>query len=67
MITYIWVYLGVPETRGVALGKEMDAVFGIDGTQDEEQIEEDEMEESERTALLRGQERARRGSLGVYT
>lgn len=51
----------------MALGKDMDVVFGVCGTQDEEQMEEDEMEESERTALLRGQERARRGSLGVYT
>lgn len=57
----------MPETRNVALGKDMDAVFGVKegGGGDDE---EDEMEVEETTALL-GRERVglRRASLGTYT
>lgn len=63
ILTYVWVEFGVPETRGVALGKEMDEVFG--GFEGEP---EEDLEVSESTALLKaGSLNRRRGSLGAYT
>jgi len=60
-LTFIWVINFVPETKGVALGKEMDELFG--GVGDEDEDEDLEIAEvGERTGLLR-----RRGSLGAYT
>jgi hypothetical protein len=61
----------VPETRGVALGREMDLVFGAGGrgegdTEGDEVLEVEEAAD-EGTALLRGQESVRRGSCGAYT
>ena len=65
-MTYIWVYFLVPETRGVALGKEMDEVFGDTLAGAEEECLE--ITETERTMLLRsGRDGRRRGSLGAYT
>lgn len=62
------MYFYVPETRNVALGREMDAVFGDVDVRDEEE-EVGEMEVDERTVLLGGDERMRmrRASLGSYT
>lgn len=57
----------MPETRNVALEKDMDAVFGVKvgGGGDDE---EDEMEVEETTALLGGERvGSRRTSLGTYT
>ena len=64
ILTYVWVEFGVPETRGVALGKEMDDVFGT-----LEREPEEDLEVSETTALLNktGSLNRRRGSLGAYT
>ena len=56
----------MPETRGVALGKEMDEVFGDTLAGAEEECLE--ITETERTMLLRsGRDGRRRGSLGAYT
>lgn len=63
-LTLVWVQFGVPETRGVKLGREMDEVFGsIEG-----ELEED-LEVSETTTLLGkdGGLSRRRGSLSAYT
>lgn len=58
IITYIWVLFAVPETRNVALGKEMDAVFGVTNP----------VEDLETTVLLRADRGGlRRGSFGAYT
>lgn len=46
-LTLIWVVFYVPETRGVALGREMDKIFGLKGE------EEDIVDES--SALLRNE------------
>jgi hypothetical protein len=66
IITLIWVIFCVPETRGVALGKEMDEVFGENVDEDDD-LEVEEV--SERTRLLIKNDLAgrRRGSLGAYT
>lgn len=56
----------MPETRNVALGKDMDAVFGVkEGAGDDD----DEDLEVEETTVLLGRERVglRRASLGTYT
>ncbi|CZR54855.1 related to monosaccharide transporter [Phialocephala subalpina] len=61
-LTYIWVLFSVPETRNVALGKEMDQVFA--GVKDDFDLEED----VETTVLLRAERGGlRRGSFGTYT
>jgi len=62
----------VPETRNVALGREMDAVFGDAKEIDEEVMEIEDSGVDERTALLglrRERETVigRRGSFGAYT
>jgi hypothetical protein len=64
VLTYVWVQFGVPETRGVALGRDMDEVFG--GFEGEP---EEDLEVCESTALLGkdGGMSRRRGSLGAYT
>ena len=64
ILTYVWVQFGVPETRGVALGRDMDEVFGSFEGEPEE-----DLEVSETTALLGkdGGVSRRRGSLGAYT
>ena len=50
----------MPETRNVALGKEMDAVFRV--------TEDDPEEDLETTVLLRADRGGlRRGSFGAYT
>ncbi|RDW66868.1 hypothetical protein BP5796_09617 [Coleophoma crateriformis] len=61
-VTLTWIIFCVPETRGVALGKEMDAVFSASK---EEIDEEAEVEELENTPLLGG--RIRRGSAVSYS
>jgi len=55
----------VPETRGVGMGRDMDAVFGIKGNEANVEEIEDIDEITEETTLLSGRER--RGSLGAYT
>jgi hypothetical protein len=60
----IWVYLWVPETSGVAVGRAMDELFGADLEKEDE--EEDMVEVMERTPLLMF-ERRRRSSLAAYT
>lgn len=58
------MYFYVPETRGIKLGKEMDAVFGDNCAEDEE------LEIGEETALLMHSgegEVMRRASLVSYT
>ena len=64
LLTTLFVYFSVPETRNVPLGREMDALFD-----DEKDIDEEEEmeEETETTLLLKHGQRERRGSLGVYT
>lgn len=63
-LTLVWVQFGVPETRGVKLGREMDEVFGSFEGEPEE-----DLGVSETTALLGkdGGMSRRRGSLGAYT
>ena len=58
------MHFGVPETKGVALGKDMDDVFGSFEGEPEE-----DLEISEATALLAKSAgfNRRRGSLGAYT
>jgi hypothetical protein len=64
LLTTLFVFFSVPETRNVPLGREMDALFDDKRDMDEE----DEIEEeSETTLLLKHGQRERRGSLGVYT
>jgi sugar porter (SP) family MFS transporter len=58
ILTYIWCLFCVPETRNVALGKEMDEVFGTFDDEPEEDLET--------TSLLRNEHR-RRGSFAAYT
>lgn len=65
LITYVWVVMYVPETRGVALGRPMDQLF--EDTSKTSELNEPEVEEveevDERTALLhRERERQRRRS-----
>jgi sugar porter (SP) family MFS transporter len=62
-LSFIWVSVFVPETRGVGVGKPMDELFGAEGpSEDEEAI----IEVSETTALL-VHDRRRRSSLAAYT
>jgi hypothetical protein len=58
ILTYIWCLFCVPETRNVALGKEMDEVFGTFDDEPEEDLET--------TSLLRNEHR-RRASFAAYT
>lgn len=51
-ITYIWVSIAVPETKNVALGKDMDTLFAVEKENDYAVLESD-AEVSETTALLR--------------
>ncbi|KAH6705105.1 general substrate transporter [Leptodontidium sp. MPI-SDFR-AT-0119] len=78
LLTTVWVYFLVPETRNVALGKDMDALFTSDGDVrsggDEEAVDMEEDADGETTLLLRreGSDAGvrgvmRRGSLGMYT
>jgi sugar porter (SP) family MFS transporter len=64
LLTILFVYFSVPETRNVPLGREMDALFDDEKDMDEEEEME---EETETTLLLKHGQRERRGSLGVYT
>jgi hypothetical protein len=59
-ISFVWVSAYVPETRGVPLGRPMDALFD-DDLKDEMTAEEVE-EVTETTALLRRQRQQRRRS-----
>jgi hypothetical protein len=61
-ISFVWVGACVPETRGVPLGRPMDALFD-DSLKDEATTEEVE-DVSETTALLRRQQR-RRSSIAI--
>jgi hypothetical protein len=61
-ITLLWVIFCVPETRDVALGKAMDEVFG-----DITEGDEENLEVTETTRLLKIDGMRRRGSLGAYT
>lgn len=58
LVSYVWVSLCVPETRGVALGWAMDQVFG-------ESREDAPVEDLETTSLL--QNEYRRSSVVSYT
>jgi sugar porter (SP) family MFS transporter len=60
-ISFVWVSACVPETRGVPLGRPMDALFD-DDLKDEAAVEEVE-EATETTALLRRQRR--RSSIAI--
>ena len=62
VLALLWVYVFVPETRGVGVGKPMDELFGADVSDEEEAI----LEVSETTALL-VHDRRRRSSLAAYT
>jgi sugar porter (SP) family MFS transporter len=64
-ISFVWVSACVPETRGVPLGRPMDALFD-DDLKDEMMAEEVE-EVTETTALLRQQQRQqrRRSSIAI--
>ena len=63
LISFIWIVMVVPETRGLGVGKPMDELFGADmDATDEEAI----VEVSETTALL-VHDRRRRSSLAAYT
>lgn len=62
LLTYVWVTACVPETRGLPLGREMDAVFG------DVKIGEVDVEVAENTetsALL--QQEHRRTSVASYS
>lgn len=53
IITYVWVALYVPETRGVPLGKAMDELFKSSKASDTDTAEIEEVEDiDENTALL---------------
>jgi sugar porter (SP) family MFS transporter len=80
ILSFVWVHLCVPETRGVGVGRPMDDVFGAgradgdhggggDGRQqdEEEEVEEAFLDVSETTALLLAYDRRRRSSLAAYT
>ncbi|KAK3074045.1 hypothetical protein LTR53_003824 [Teratosphaeriaceae sp. CCFEE 6253] len=62
VLALLWVFVFVPETRGVGVGKPMDALFGADAADEEEAI----VEVSETTALL-VHDRRRRSSLAAYS
>ena len=63
ILSFIWVSIFVPETRGVGVGKPMDELFGAEPpSEDEEAI----MEVSETTALL-VHDRRRRSSLAAFS
>ncbi|KAK3629073.1 hypothetical protein LTR56_006530 [Elasticomyces elasticus] len=62
IVSLVWVYFVVPETRGVGVGKPMDELFGAAISDEEEAI----LEVSETTALL-VHDRRRRSSLAAYT
>lgn len=63
ILSFVWVSVFVPETRGVGVGKPMDELFGAeDPSEDEEAI----LEVSETTALL-VHDRRRRSSLAAYS
>ncbi|TKA61730.1 hypothetical protein B0A55_12208 [Friedmanniomyces simplex] len=62
ILSFLWVYVFVPETRGVGVGKPMDELFGAAVPDDEESF----LEVSETTALL-VHDRRRRSSLAAYT
>jgi hypothetical protein len=58
----------VPETRGVAVGSAMDAVFGDgDGESEETVVEEIEGEETPLLGVLRGEQKRRRSSFASTT
>ncbi len=75
VISLVWCYAFVPETRGIALGREMDGLFqkgsesdsnGVDQSQEEieeaEEAEEAMAEVNETTALLTANQRVHRRS-----
>lgn len=63
VISFVWVSVFVPETRGLGVGKAMDELFGRESpSEDEEAV----IEVSETTALL-VRDRRRRSSLAAYT
>ena len=73
-ISLVWCWLAVPETRGVPLGKEMDALFEEKGEEGEsehiedvEEAEEAMLEVNETSALLgtNQQRRHRRSSVAL--
>lgn len=61
-VSLAWVATFVPETRGVSVGPEMDAVFGCGTVAEEEEVL---VETTETTALL-AEHRRRRSSLATY-
>ena len=63
MLSFVWVSVSVPETRGVGVGKPMDELFAAEGPSDNEEAV---LEVSETTALL-VHDRRRRSSLAAYT
>lgn len=65
-LSFIWCSFCVPETRGVALGRPMDELFGDKETQGEEDALEEVDEVSEISPLLREREH-RRSSVVGYT
>jgi hypothetical protein len=66
IISVIWCHFFVPETRGVALGRPMDELFGEKDATDEEDALEEAEEVGEITPLLREREH-RRSSIVVYS
>jgi len=60
-VSFLWVTWIVPETRGVTLGKAMDALF----VSDDDTVSNDGLEVTEATGLLQGEQR--RTSIVAYT
>lgn len=64
----MWVEFCVPETRGVAVGSAMDAVFGDVGSESREAVvEEIESEETPLLGVLKGEQKRRRSSFASTT
>ena len=73
-ISLVWCWFAVPETRGVPLGKDMDALFEEKGGQEEAEPTEEEIDEAEQamvevnetsTLLGTSQRRHRRSSVAL--
>lgn len=64
VLSFIFCALWVPETRGVALGKDMDAVFGDDSKDDDPGVVEEIEDVSEVSPLL-AQRARRRSSIAI--
>jgi sugar porter (SP) family MFS transporter len=68
VVGLVFYYTSVPETRGVALGRDMAKVFGVDAKDEEEfgQVEVEEVEDvDEITPLLVADRRRRRSSIAI--